>query len=616
MRTMFDSPRRSPLLVAAPLFLAIALAAPAPAQESSPYGINVHAPAGTQLALLDEVADAGIGWIRIDLVWAAVETQRGVYDWRLYDALLAAAEQRGLQVLAILAYTPQWATDGPVLAGVPRDGEDWRRFCTRAATRYRGRIRYWEVWNEPNLPKFWAGTRQQYRDLILVPGAAALRAADPQARIVGPALAHLGSAEWYSWLLDILEHASDSIDVVSHHLYDGDGFRDVTEKLDGSTPFANDPSLWDLVAPSVREVLKEAGARDKPFWLTETGWQSSGSGTAQAADYGGLLVDWLSGREPTTWIDKVFFYELQDNAGFTWGILDAAGNPKPAHQTYRDFIVAHPPSPPLLLQGGRFAVSASWRDRDGNSGAAQPMPYGEQTGWFWFFAEENLELLVKLLDGTAVNGKAWVFWGALSDVEYWLTVTDRASRVTRRYHNPAGTFCGDADTSAFPWAAAPASYARPALASPWRRAADGVAAGLASPSASSAAAAQGAAAAAELRVVTGGSCVPGPTTACVGDGRFRIETEWHVPGSGARGVGHAAGALGDSAAFWFFDASNLELAVKVLDGRLINGRFWTFFGALSDVEYWVTVTDTVTGANRRYHNSPGTLCGQADVEAF
>ena len=51
-----------------------------------------------------------------------------------------------------------------------------------------------------------------------------------------------------------------------------------------------------------------------------------------------------------------------------------------------------------------------------------------------------------------------------------------------------------------------------------------------------------------------------------------------------------------------------------IDGN--GGKFWVFFGALSDVEYTVTVTDTATNAVRTYRNAPGTLCGQADTAAF
>ena len=68
--------------------------------------------------------------------------------------------------------------------------------------------------------------------------------------------------------------------------------------------------------------------------------------------------------------------------------------------------------------------------------------------------------------------------------------------------------------------------------------------------------------------------------------------------------------------FWFFGPDNVELLVKVLDGRRINGKLWVFYGALSDVEYTIRVVDTETGAERIYDNQRGNLCGNADVEAF
>jgi len=57
-------------------------------------------------------------------------------------------------------------------------------------------------------------------------------------------------------------------------------------------------------------------------------------------------------------------------------------------------------------------------------------------------------------------------------------------------------------------------------------------------------------------------------------------------------------------------------AVKVIDGRSVNGKFWVFYGGLSDVEYRVTVTDTESGASRVYHNPPGEICGVGDTGAL
>ena len=54
----------------------------------------------------------------------------------------------------------------------------------------------------------------------------------------------------------------------------------------------------------------------------------------------------------------------------------------------------------------------------------------------------------------------------------------------------------------------------------------------------------------------------------------------------------------------------------MLDGRTLTGHFWFFYGALSDVEYTITVTDTETGFTKSYHNEPGEICGRGDTTAI
>jgi len=114
-----------------------------------------------------------------------------------------------------------------------------------------------------------------------------------------------------------------------------------------------------------------------------------------------------------------------------------------------------------------------------------------------------------------------------------------------------------------------------------------------------------------------GGCHLDETTLCLRGGRFSVRVQWRTSrGGGGEGSGRTIPLSLDSGAFWFFQASNVELVVKVLDGRAINGHFWVFFGALSDVAYTITVTDAATGASRRYENAEGTLASRADTEAF
>jgi hypothetical protein len=337
---------RVPALLLTLSVLALAGPPAAWAAAASPYGINIHAPQGAQLnAQLNRVKAAGIGWVRIDFIWAVVQPKAGTWDWRVYDAIAKAANAKGIKVYATLAYTPAWATDGPELTGVPRNPQDWSTFCYQAARRYRKTITAWGLWNEPNLPQFWSGSRADYVDFILRPGAAAIHAANAAAKVGGPDLAHVtaGDADWFNWLRLTLLEAGGDLDIITHHLYDSDGNQGVTSRLDGSTVFANSPALWGLVPPSVREVLKSTGwYLQKPFWLTETGWESGAvSEGLQAAYIPGLLGDWFGVNRG--WVDKVFFYELQDPPGAsTFGVLRADGTPKPAYGAYQSFIKAHP----------------------------------------------------------------------------------------------------------------------------------------------------------------------------------------------------------------------------------------------------------------------------------
>jgi ELWxxDGT repeat protein len=234
----------------------------------------------------------------------------------------------------------------------------------------------------------------------------------------------------------------------------------------------------------------------------------------------------------------------------------------------------------LCLLGGRFRVRVRWRDpRTANQGTAgaRPFPGSDRTGVFWFFHPDNVELILKQLDGSGINGFLWTFWGALTDVEYWIEVDDLATGAARTFHNPPLEVCGRGDTTAFPAAAS---------------------------SRAGAAASAGAAGCGE------------PGTLCLHGGRFAIDVDWSDPRTGNTGTGVAIPGTDRSGYFWFFRDDNVELVVKVLDGRPVNGRFWVFYGALTDVEYTLRVRDLEGGGERSYHNPPGTICGEADTEAF
>ncbi len=253
-----------------------------------------------------------------------------------------------------------------------------------------------------------------------------------------------------------------------------------------------------------------------------------------------------------------------------------------------------PSATALCLNGGRFKVEASWVVPAEGDGRGQAVPLAADTGAFWFFNSANIEAVLKVLDGRGVNGHFWVFYGGLSDVEYTLTVTDTETGLARRYVNPPGQLASVGDTQAFGPLGARAAR-RPAVTGP-RSSRPIVTERF------------------DAAAVTG-TCLPGPTRLCLNGGRFTVEASWK-DFANQTGQGTAVAMTGDTGYFWFFDAGNIETVLKVLDGTSLNGRFWVFYGALSNVEYTLTVTDTVTGKVKTYRNPKGQFASVADTSAF
>lgn len=272
----------------------------------------------------------------------------------------------------------------------------------------------------------------------------------------------------------------------------------------------------------------------------------------------------------------------------------------------------------FCLLDGRFKIEVDWRNQHdgGTEGVGKPVnptPLANQdtTGFYYFFNPFSTDLIVKVIDGTTVNGNFWFFYGALTDVEYTITVTDQETGVAQEYHNEPNNVCGQGDVRAFPVTAPPADGV-----SAWRvgsfdavHQADGPGGGddpepEPEPDPD------------PEEPETSGACEPGPKTLCLLDGRFEVGVHFKDQINDKEGDGVAIPGTDQTGYFWFFQPSNVELVVKAIDATGFNDRFWFFYGALSTVEYDIVVTDTETGAEKIYHNDPDNICGQADTRAF
>ena len=319
--------RRRALALAALAAAVAATAAPARAASdiNSPYGVVAFIPSPTRF---DAMKDANIAWGRYDFSWREVETSKGVFNWAVQDYAVQEANARGLHIYAGLGYTPTWASSNSLHRPQdrPTNNQDFYDYVYAAVSRYKDSIKYWEIWNEPNLTQFWNGTRQQYIDLLKV-AADAAHAADPDCFVLAPEISSAGSFPNTpsAWVTDVLNQAGNKVDIIAFHQYDG-----------SDTPSGRLTLINNMV-----NSINTAGYGNKPIWITESGFRADASGMTEAkqADY---LTQMLTGIAAQPAVDKFFWYQIWEGATDTYGLLRQDESRKPAWQAYHDYTVAHP----------------------------------------------------------------------------------------------------------------------------------------------------------------------------------------------------------------------------------------------------------------------------------
>lgn len=269
----------------------------------------------------------------------------------------------------------------------------------------------------------------------------------------------------------------------------------------------------------------------------------------------------------------------------------------------------------LCLNEGRFRVEVRWEAADrSDRGEAEPLT--NDTGDFWFFSPDNVELMVKVLDGCAFNERYWVYAGGLTDVKVIMTVIDSDTGVAATYYNPPGTpFVPVGDTKSFAVCSQGGNLygqSRYLLTDGEMESVRG-GTDLASRSAERSAWTFRPGLAALPQ--EGGACEADDRTLCLEGGRFAVRARWET--ADGSGDAKALSRTTDTGLYWFFGSNNLEMMIKVLDGCAINGHRWVFAGGLTDVAVTMTVTDTETDEVRTWVNPAGALFEPIqDVKAF
>jgi hypothetical protein len=204
--------------------------------------------------------DAGVSW-------RDMQRDPGGFEFKRLDGWVDLAEARGVELIYAFGVTPVWASARPEEAGAygpgsaaePARMEDWRQYVRAVVTRYKGRIRNYEVWNEPNWKNFYSGNWTELANLVREVSLI-VKEVDPTARVILPALA---SDHGLSVIDDFLRTGVGKyVDVVAYHFYTGH----------------RPPEVMFGMAGRLKESMRKAGLEAKPIWNTEFGWLVEGQG--------------------------------------------------------------------------------------------------------------------------------------------------------------------------------------------------------------------------------------------------------------------------------------------------------------------------------------------------
>lgn len=294
-------------------------------------------------------------WFRDTIRWSTIEPRRGKFNFSFYDHYMLTAGQHGLHIVAQLENTPKWAGRTP--SSIPANPQLYAEFVAAVVARYGVGGSFWrshpalagsaittfELWNEPY---FNTGNGGQYN-----PGryARMVKAASIAGHAVAPSTNFLIEAEMeahlnrvWTWWVDAMYKAVPDLNNYFQGVAVHDFGTDVKHlyPIVADKPYPNFGRLRRM--EDLRRQFLRHGAGDKPFWILETGWCTSGTGCVsqakQAADLR-TLIGYVDGPWKT-WVQSVFVYRYKDGPNphtvqGSYGLIQINGKPKPALKVFR-----------------------------------------------------------------------------------------------------------------------------------------------------------------------------------------------------------------------------------------------------------------------------------------
>lgn len=338
--------------------------------DGSPFGINTFLEQEVEepkvRRSLELIRDAGLHWVRQEFPWEDLEqpgksqfwdTKFNHSTWDKYDRIVSLAQEYGLELVVRLDHPPAWTRhDGRARGDFapPDNFDDYGDFVAAVVTRYKGRVRYYQLWNEPNIYPEWGEQpvdASAYTRLLKI-GYARAKAADPDCVILSAGLAQNIEAGGRNQSdLTFLEEmyaagaqsAFDILAVQDYGLFSGPGDRRVeADRTNFSRPIL------------LREIMVRHGDATKPIWAMEIGWNAAPDTTeaiygrvteTQQARYAvqayrraadewpwmGPMMYWFFKRADDHEVNQPFYFFRMFEPDFT---------PHPVYGALRDYIAA------------------------------------------------------------------------------------------------------------------------------------------------------------------------------------------------------------------------------------------------------------------------------------
>lgn len=237
---------------------------------------------------------AGAGWVRVDFLWSDIEPQEGRFDFGKYDRIVDLLSAGGIHVLGILHYSADWASSCGKWNCPPKDNKLFVNYATAVIKRYKSRVKYWEVWNEPDSATYW---KQQdglkTYCLLLKEVYIAAKQVDPECKILNGGIANGPSS-----INNLYAHgAKDYFDILNIHFFENPLHGKAVIKA-----VVNYPKL------AYKIMLRNADG-NKKIWITEIG--------CPGIKRGMKVNNWWLGDNPTerqqaVWLKEVYSQLLKD----------------------------------------------------------------------------------------------------------------------------------------------------------------------------------------------------------------------------------------------------------------------------------------------------------------